>query len=107
MTGVPPTALSAAVRLRTSARRLARAARRGVIPAAVLAAAVPMAASMTLQPVAAQAAAGHAPVPAAQKPVPVYVVHGTKAKIPVMTEWKRPVTSWPAAGSATVGLAAA
>ncbi|MGH3168734.1 MAG: hypothetical protein ACRDN0_22995, partial [Trebonia sp.] len=70
-------------------------------------ASLPLAASMMLQPVTAQAAVGLGPVPAAQKPVPVQVVHGHKARLPVMTSWKQPTTRWPAAGRGTAVLAAA
>jgi RHS repeat-associated protein len=44
---------------------------------------------------------------AAQRPVPVYVVHGHAVKLPAMRAWHPPATRWPAAGTATVGLASA
>src|SRR5216683_1491854 len=72
--------------------------------AAVAALAGPVVATLaTAAPAAALAAP---PAAQAQRPVPVYAVHGKAAKVPVMTSWKRPETSWPAAGSATVSLPA-
>ena len=109
MTGVSASLLSAAGRLRAAARRAARPGPRGrARPLAALAASVPLAAGMMLQPVAAQAAVtASGPVPPAQKPVPVTVVHGHKAELPVMKDWIRSATTWPAAGKGTAALAAA
>jgi RHS repeat-associated protein len=45
-----------------------------------------------------------APVARAGTPVPVHVVHGRPVRVPAMKAWRRPVTSWPAAGAATVAL---
>jgi RHS repeat-associated protein len=47
-----------------------------------------------------------APAAQAGAAVPVHVVHGTRARVPAMTPWHRPATSWPAAGTATVALTA-
>lgn len=52
-------------------------------------------------------AAGTAAASPPQKPVPVHVVPHRPVKVPVMTPWKRPAVSWPAAGTATVTLAGA
>jgi RHS repeat-associated protein len=38
--------------------------------------------------------------------VPVQVVRGHRVRVPVMRAWRRPVTSWPPAGTATVVLTA-
>jgi RHS repeat-associated protein len=92
----------------SAARRVVRRSVRGrLLPLAALAASVTLAASLVLQPVAAQGATTvNAPVPASQKPVPVSVVHGHKAKIPAMKDWKQPATVWPAASSGTTALGA-
>jgi RHS repeat-associated protein len=108
MTGVPASLLSAAGRLRAAARRAARRRSRSrALPLAAIAAIVPLAAGMMLVPATAQAAVtASAPVPSAQKPVPVTVVKGHKAQVPAMKEWAKPTTVWPAAGSATAALTA-
>ena len=50
-------------------------------------------------------AAGHsAPAAQAGLAVPVHAVHSQKVKVPPVTRWHRPATSWPAAGTATVTL---
>jgi RHS repeat-associated protein len=106
MTGALASVMSAAARRRSRAlRTLPRTLGRRAPRLAALAAVVPLAGGLAVLPVATQAAAVHAPVPAAEKPVPVQVVHGHKAKLPVTTPWHRPATVWPAAGSATVSLA--
>jgi RHS repeat-associated protein len=107
MTGVSALFLPAAGRLRIHARRALRLARGRVRLLAALAAGLTLAAGMVLQAAPVQAtAAVLGPAPSAQKPVPVQVVHGHKARLPVMTSWKQPATRWPAPASGTAVLAA-
>jgi hypothetical protein len=51
---------------------------------------------------------GRAPVASSGKPVAVQVVHGSKAKVPVMSPWHGKPVSWPASGkgAAVITMAA-
>jgi RHS repeat-associated protein len=62
-----------------------------------------VAGGLTLVRVASE---GHsAPAAQAGTAVPVHVVRGRPVKMPAVKVWHRPVTSWPAAGTASVSLA--
>ncbi len=80
--------------------------RRAAVSAVWAAMAVPMLAGMALPPGGMATGSSRGPAMPAPKPVPVFAVHGHKAKVPVMTPWQRPPVAWPAPGSATVHIAA-
>jgi RHS repeat-associated protein len=69
---------------------------------AVLTVATVLAGSITAIRVIAAGRSAPAARPGAA--VPVHVVHGRAVRVPAMKTWRRPVTAWPAAGTATVAL---
>jgi RHS repeat-associated protein len=79
-----------------SLRRRWRVVVTALVAVAALVAGCLTAVRVTARPGAPAAQAGAA--------VPVHVVHGRRVRVPAMTTWRRPVTSWPAAGTATVAL---
>jgi RHS repeat-associated protein len=69
-------------------------------------AAIPLLTGMLMPLQADGHAAAGPPAAARQQPVPVYPVKPNTVRVPAMSDWHAPATSWPAAGTATVRLSA-